>query len=376
MRVPQGQRKTCPTIRIDCHPFSLAHLEPRAARARQWRVTSARQRLLDLPRTGLLRQPTPLHRLSRLHRATGADLWIKRDDVGPVAMAGNKARKFDLVLAAAARDGADLLITTGAAQSNSARTGAAFAALLGLDCRLILSGDPPQEPTGNVLLDELLGARVDFIGDVDWPQLEAAVLDAAEQASAEGRRPVVAPVGCSSPLGALGFALAYLELEQQCRDAGLRPAAIVHASSSLGTHAGLLVGRALATDRFPVVGIDVAAIRPDLNRAADELARTAAALIGLDLPEPGAVILDGFLGPGYGAADAATAHAVDLLARTEAVITDPVYSGKGAAGALALAAGHDGPVVFWHTGGYHALFDPAHAGDLRGARRQQAPRSP
>ena len=328
------------------------------------------RQLQALATAGLLGTPTPLHQLPRLSAATGTDWWIKRDDVGPVALAGNKLRKFDLVLGQALHDGADLLITTGAAQSNAARAGAAAAAHLGLECRLLLAGPAPAAATANTLLDELLGARIDFLPDAGWAELEEAVEAAAEDARAAGRRPAVAPVGCSSPLGALGFALAYLELRAQCRDLDLPEITILHASSSLGTHAGLLVGRALLGEATPIIGIDVAAIAEDPDTAAARLAQQAAALIGLELPNPGPRIETGFLGPGYGVPDAATAAAIDLLARTEAVITDPVYSGKGAAGALALAPQLDGPVVFWHTGGYHALFDPPHAAALAAARQR------
>ena len=318
------------------------------------------QALAALPRAGLTIGPTPLQPLQRLSAAVGHDLWVKRDDVGSVALAGNKIRKFDLVLGRALADGAHTLVTTGAAQSNSARAGAAAAALTGMSCRLILSGHPPAEPTGNLLLDGLLGARIEFLGDATWQDLDAAVAAAAQEPGT-----VAAPVGCSSPLGALGFAAAFLEAARQWPGT---PAAIVHASSSLGTHAGLLVGRALLNSPVRIIGIDVAAIHRNPSEAADAMARAAAALIGLDLPAPGADIRTGHLGPGYGIPDARTAAAIDLLARTEAVITDPVYSGKGAAGMLAIAPLIDGPVLWWHTGGYHALFDPAHARALARAR--------
>lgn len=328
-------------------------------------VDNAHSRLAALPRAGLVSDPTPLHRARRLSSATGADIWLKRDDVGAVATAGNKIRKYDLVLGDALQRGAEVLITTGAAQSNSARAGAAAAVLCGLRCRLILAGDRPPRAAANLLLDELLGAEIDFAGDVPWSVLEDAVV-AAAQASAVPA--VVAPVGCSSPLGSLGFALAYLELRQQCQAASIVPSAIVHASSSLGTHAGLLVGRALVGDSVPIIGVDVGAIYEDLPAAADALARDAAAVIGLDLPRPGSDIRSDFLGPGYAIPDAATAEAIELFAQTEAVILDPVYSGKGASGALRLAPEFHGPLVFWHTGGYHALFDPPHADALAAAR--------
>ena len=322
--------------------------------------------LLDqLPRAGLVPAPTPLHELPRLSAVVGRRIWAKRDDIGAVALAGNKIRKYDLVLGGAAAQGVRTLVTAGAAQSNSARAGAAAAVLTGLSCRLILSGDPPPEAAGNLLLDDLLGAELVWLGEASWRQLETAVAAAASQPDT-----ITAPIGCSSPLGALGFALALLEAAHQWPDA---PTAIVHASSSLGTHAGLLVGRALLGVPTRIIGIDVAAIHREPNAAADALAREAAALIDVDLPRPGADIRTGHLGPGYGVPDARTAAAIDLLARTEAVITDPVYSGKGAAGMLALAASIDGPILWWHTGGYHALFDPEHARILAQVRAASRP---
>ncbi len=312
--------------------------------------------LRALPRAGFCAIPTPLHRLPRLSAGVGHEVWAKRDDVGPVALAGNKIRKYDLVIGQALADGAHVLVTTGAAQSNSARAGAAAAALTGLRCRLLLSGRAPAAPAGNLLLDDLLGAELVFLGEATWGELEDAVLRAGTEPDT-----VTAPVGCSSPVGALGFALALLEAAEQW---DRPPSAIVHASSSLGTHAGLLVGRALLGLSVPIIGIDVAAIHAEPTSAADTLARQAADLIGLALPHPGADIRTGFLGPGYGVPDAATAHAVLTLARSEAIITDPVYSGKGAAGMLALLDQIDGPVLWWHTGGYQALFDPTHAAAL------------
>jgi 1-aminocyclopropane-1-carboxylate deaminase/D-cysteine desulfhydrase len=295
-------------------------------------------------------------------------VWLKRDDIGPVALAGNKVRKYDLVLGEALQDGADLLITAGATQSNSARAGAAAAALLGLECRLLLSGPRRAEPTANLLLDVLLGAQIRHLGDVSWEHLERAVEHEAAEAASSGSRPVIAPVGCSSPLGALGFALAFIELREQCFELGLRPAAIIHASSSVGTHAGLLVGRALVGDDVPILGVEVGAIYDDPASTADALAREAAALVGLELADPGADIRTGFLGPGYAIPDAGTVAAIEVFARTEAVICDPVYSGKGAAGLLGMADALTGPVVFWHTGGYHALFDPELAAVLAQVR--------
>ncbi|MEM9033231.1 MAG: pyridoxal-phosphate dependent enzyme [Actinomycetota bacterium] len=316
-------------------------------------------RLLALPRTGLV-TPTPLQRLDRFGALLGAEIWCKRDDIGPVALAGNKIRKFDLVLAEAIAQGCDTLVTTGAAQSNSARAGASAAAATGLASMLILSGAEPAAPTANLLLDRLVGAEVRFAGEVGWAELNALVDDAVAEVAARGRRAYAAPVGCSSPLGSLGFALAFLELEGQLREADVEPSAIVHTSTSGGTHAGLLVGRALVGSDVPIVGIDAGFGHPDPNGVLDRLARRAADLIDLDLDEPGADLRDDWIGDGYGIPSPAGGEAIDLLARSEAIVTDPVYSGKGLAGLVDLirSGAIDGPVVFWHTGGFHAWFDP------------------
>ncbi len=301
-----------------------------------------------------------------------AEVWIKRDDIQGVALAGNKLRKFDLVLGAALADGADTLITTGAAQSNSARTGAAAAAACGMDSVLVLRGDEPDVPTGNLFLDRLLGAEIRFVGDVGWRDMNRIVDEVAEELREQGRRPITAPVGCSNPLGALGFARAFLELDAQLDALGLEPSCIVHTSTSGGSHAGLLVGRAMSPRNTPVVAIDAGQLfgrdpRPKML----DLARSAAELIEVELElsvDDLDIRLD-YIGDGYGITTSGSREAIELLARSEAIVTDPVYSGKGAAGLIDLLrrgagdggidGGINGPVVFWHTGGYHALFDPA-----------------
>ncbi|MEM8903579.1 MAG: pyridoxal-phosphate dependent enzyme [Actinomycetota bacterium] len=321
-------------------------------------------RLRSLPRLGLGHWPTPLHRLDRFGAELGVELWCKRDDVQGVALAGNKVRKFDLVVADALERGCDTLVTTGASQSNSARAGAAVAAAVGMRCVLVLSGDEPTRSSANLLLDRLLGAELRFVGDRSWRWLDAEVGRIVAEVDADGRRAVAAPVGCSSPLGSLGFALAFLELDEQLRALDLDPAAIVHTSTSGGTHAGLLVGRALAGRSVRIVGIDVGGLHDDPVAAVAALAADAGSLIGLGAPVERSEIemTTDQLGDGYARPTPQAAAAITSLARAEAVVTDPVYSGKGLAGLVAMArAGElDGPVVFWHTGGYHALFDPTH----------------
>lgn len=325
--------------------------------------TDAIERLLALPTAGLGHWPTPLHRWRRFGAELGLEVWAKRDDVQGVTLAGNKVRKFDLVIGDALRRGFDTLVTTGATQSNSARTGAAAAAAVGMRSVLVLSGEEPPESSANLLIDRLVGADVRFAGDVGWRDLDRLAGGVVAQETSAGRRAFAAPVGCSSPLGTLGFAKAFLELASQCDELGVRPSAIVHTSTSGGTHAGLLVGRSLLGSDIRVVAVDAGAIFPDMGAACVSLAAEAASLIGHRLvPDAGSEVVTSQLGPGYGVASRAGSDALALLARTEAVLVDPVYSAKGLAGLVELTRADrlTGPVVFWHTGGYHALFDPGY----------------
>jgi len=317
-----------------------------------------------LPRATLAPLPTPLHHLPRFSAAVGAEIWMKRDDVGSVGLAGNKVRKLEFVLGAARHDGADAIVIVGAEQSNACRAAAAACAQLGLRCVLVLSGDPPDRATGNLLLDRLCGADVRFAGTTEWGGLAEAADRVTAELHAAGATPSTLPVGASSPLGAVGFAVAWFELLEQLDALDVAAATVVHASSSGGTHAGLVAGRRL-TGRGPRVrAIGVADdIYPDMPARYAELATGAAQLLGAD----GAIAEDevwldmGFLGGGYAVPTAEAVEAIRLLARTEGLGCDPVYSGKALAALVAAArAGDldDCATVFWHTGGYHALFAP------------------
>lgn len=313
-----------------------------------------------LPRRDLLDGPTPLTLAPRFSEALGVEVWIKRDDVGQPAFAGNKIRKLEYLVGEALAAGADTLVTTGAAQSNSARAAAAAAVASGLRAVLVLGGDPPEVPTGNLVVDQLVGAEIRFVGDVGWDALDRTVEEIADELRGRGGRPVTAPVGCSSPLGTLGFARAWFELSDQAAAQGIEPSAVYHASTSGGTHAGLVLGRAMA-GRGPVVrGISAGLVQEDPEAHHRELAIAAGSLLDADVGDVEVTLDRSQIGGGYGMPTEACVEAIRLLARTEAILCDPVYSGKGLAGLVADArAGRvEGPVVFWHTGGYHALFDP------------------
>lgn len=324
----------------------------------------------ELPRATLAELPTPLHRLPRFSAAIGADVWIKRDDVGELGLAGNKVRKLEFVLADARRRGADVVVIVGAAQSNAARAAAAACVRLGLRCVLVLSGDQPHETAGNLLLDRLFRADVvRFAGTTDWAELEQAAEQVREDLRARGASPYALPAGASSPLGAVGFAAAWHELLGQLDARGATASTIVHASSSGGTHAGLVLGRALTNGGPRVRAIGVAAdIHPDPAAQIVALASDAAGLLHADVEvTAGDVSLDmAFLGAGYAAPTPEAASAIRLLAETEAIVCDPVYSGKALAAVVAGArdGALPGTTVFWHTGGYHAVFAPPHGDAL------------
>ena len=312
-----------------------------------------------LPRQPLGCWPTPVQPLDRLSAHLGGPrLWVKRDDLTGLACGGNKTRKLEFLVGAALAEGCDTLLTAGAAQSNHCRQTAAAAARCGLGCHLILGGEAPAELDGNLLLDHLLGAQVHWCGahrkGEDLPAL-------AERLRRQGRRPCLIPYGGSSALGAAGFAAALRELQAQA----IAPTHIVFASSSGGTHAGLLAGRALTGLQAEIWGI-----RIDKEEAPDrpfstEIAALASACADLlDLPAaPGLAdvrLLEDWLGQGYGVVGAAEREAVGLAARFEGLLLDPVYTGRAFAGLLELIRrGTFHPedrILFWHTGGTPALF--------------------
>ncbi len=314
-----------------------------------------------LARIALAPLPTPLVRAERFGAAIGAEVWIKRDDIGSIGLAGNKVRKLEFVAADAMVRGADTLVTAGAAQSNHARATACAAAALGMRCVLVLGGDRPQRSGGNLLLDECFGAEVRFVGSDDWGDINRALAEAVAATRDAGSAPYLIPLGCSSPLGAVGFVAAYWELVEQLDAEGVTAAEVWHASTSGGTQAGLTLGRRLLGRGPAVRGVSAGVVWRDPATALARHARDAATILGRAVEiTPADIALDtAWVGAGYGEPTPAGLEAIRLLARTEGILCDPVYSGKGLAGLVGAArAGRlGGPVVFWHTGGVPVLFD-------------------
>jgi D-cysteine desulfhydrase family pyridoxal phosphate-dependent enzyme len=308
--------------------------------------------------------PTPVEPLDRLGAELGlaaGRLWVKRDDLTGLAGGGNKVRKLEYLCADAMASGCDVLVTGGGRQSNHVRATAGAANRLGLGCRIVLGGDRPSVPTGNVLLDELLGAEIVWGGALDYYAMEAAIEGACAEVSDSGHRPYRVPVGGASTVGELGYVAAGRELAEQVPDLGL----VVTADGSGGTHAGLVGGLG---DHARVLGVD-AGTRPDLRERVPEQAARAAAAAGLPAPV-GEVQLDrDRIGSGYGAPTEACREALHLAATLEGVLLDPVYTGKAMAGLVAAVregrVPQDGQLVFLHTGGLPALFARSYADWVR-----------
>ena len=328
-----------------------------------------------LPRARLATLPTPLERGPRL--PGGARLWMKRDDLTGLGLGGNKARKLEFLCGEAVAQGARSLVTVGAAQSNHCRMTAAAGAVLGLEVHLVLSGDRPAEARGNQLLSALFGAQFHFTGaeESHWGELEIRREALEDELRAGGAAPYAIPIGGSTAVGAVGYAMAFVELMEQCDALAIAPAAIVHTSSSGGTHAGLVAGRALWRDQGhevpEVLAIGVAkGVNIGMPDIAD-LARQTVELIGGDrsIIDRGDVRLDpDWMGDDYAVPTRAGDAAIRWAARHGGWVLDRVYSGKGFAGLVGNAEAERWPdgsdIVFIHTGGAPALFAPGGTPDL------------
>ena len=312
-------------------------------------------------RLPLAHLPTPLEPMERLGARLGMEpgaLWVKRDDATGLAGGGNKARKLEYLCADAIAQGCDSLVTGGGRQSNHVRMTAAAANRLGLTCTIVLGADEPSMPTGNVVLDHLLAPEIIWAGDLDYYAMEDAIEATCARLAAEGRRPYPMPIGGASTVGALGYVLAAHELLGQVEG---EVDWVVVADGSGGTHAGLLAG---LPPSVRVLGVDVGT-RPDLDEQVPAKAKEVAAFAGL--PEPtGPVLIDhDRFGPGYAAPTDECREALDLAARAEGVILDPVYTGKAMAGLIHArrtdVISNGERVVFLHSGGMPALFAASYA---------------
>lgn len=316
--------------------------------------------LVSLPSLPLLQSPTPLERMDRLSALLGGGprLVVKRDDAIPFGFGGNKVRKLALVAGRAKAEGADTLITAGGVQSNHARATAAVAARLGMRAILVANGEPQSQPTANALLDRLLAAEMVYVAARE--ERTPKMLEVAARVRAGGGRPFTIPIGASTPLGALSFALAVAELTDQMP----APDVIIHSTSSGGTQAGLVAGCRLLRLPTRVLGVSADESANALQNEVRTIVRGIADMLRIDPSElaKGAPIEvdDRFVGGGYGVETDASREAIELAARAEALFLDPTYTAKAMAALIAyvrqqkFVAGQT--VLFWHTGGQVGLF--------------------
>jgi D-cysteine desulfhydrase len=320
----------------------------------------------DLPRTPLATLPTPLLAAPRLSEAVGADVWIKRDDLTGLLLGGNKGRKLEFLCGEALARGADTLVTGGGSGSNHVQLTAAAAARLGLGCVAICYGEPPAPASESLglRLTRRLGAGVIFTGSPERASVDAHLEEVAAKLTADGRHPYVIPRGGASPTGAVGYALAAVELATQLAAAGIGSATVLLATGSCGTQAGLLAGAALLVvsaaspgsgARLQVLGVPVSRPPEECTERIARLATGCAERLGSErvFTADDVHVLGGYIGPGYGKASPEGDEAALLAARTEGLVLDPVFTAKAMAALIAEArAGRlTGPVVFLHTGG-------------------------
>lgn len=313
----------------------------------------------SLPRTSLGLYPTPFYKLQNISRKYGRNIWIKRDDLCGVALGGNKVRKLEFLLADAVEKGVDTVFTTGGAQSNHAMLTAACASRLGMKAVLILKKRGETDFKGNLILNQIYGAEVQFMDTDDYEDIYEEMRRQGEILAASGHKSCYIPCGGSSPLGGIGYAACSRELEQEIESNGLGYTAIVSATGSGGTSAGLMLGRKLFSKNTKVYG--VAVDTDPFETIVPEIAEQSAQILGetIEWQDDDFTLLH-HVGNGYAIPNAEDTPYIQELARLEGILLDPVYTGKAWTGFLEkVQEGYFDKyddLIFVHTGGAAALF--------------------
>ena len=319
----------------------------------------------EISRLKFAHLPTQIEELPRLSEKLGGPrILVKRDDQTGLAFGGNKTRKLEFLVAEAQEQGARMLISGGALQSNHCRQTAAAAARFGFECTLVLNGEMPEHPTANLLLDQLFGAEIVTIKDRAYR--DQVLRETYGKAVDEGKRPYLVTYGGSSPTGALGYTFAMKEFMEQNVNADW----IVFGTSSGGTHAGLVLGQRLFGYKGKVLGISIDEPEEWLKTRVSTLASDASEKLGkrINFTRDDVLANEEYCKAGYGVLTNAEREAVKLFARMEGLLLDPVYTGRAAAGMIDLI--HKGffkkdeTVLFWHTGGQPALFAEKYANKI------------
>lgn len=319
----------------------------------------------QLPRLHFAHLPTPIERLPRLSEVLGGpQILVKRDDQTGLAFGGNKTRKLEFLIAEALEQGAKALISGGALQSNHCRQTAAAAARFGLECILVLNGEMPEHSSANLLLDQLFDAEIVTIADRNLR--DQTLQNTFQKAVRDGKEPYPVPYGGSSPTGALGYAFAVEEFMMQNTAADW----IVFATSSGGTHAGLILGQRVFGYTGQVLGISIDESEDWLKTHVSKLASDASEKMGerIEFKHQDVLANDRYCQAGYGVLTEAEREAVLLFAKYEGLLLDPVYTGRAAAGMIDLIRQgffkKDETILFWHTGGQPALFAEQYANQI------------
>ncbi len=317
---------------------------------------------MNIPRLKFAHVPTPIEELPRLTAYLhGPRIFVKRDDQTGLAFGGNKTRKLEFLVAEALEQGARTLISGGALQSNHCRQTAAAAARFGLDCTLVLNGEMPDQLSANLLLDKMFGAEIVTVADRAYR--DQTLQETFDKAVASGRKPYLVPYGGSSPTGALGYAFAVEEFMKQNVEVDW----FVFGTSTGGTHAGLVLGQRLFGFKGKVLGISIDESEEWLKTHVSALASDASVKMGERIEFTHADVLANadYCGAGYGVLTDAEREAVNLFAKYEGLLLDPVYTGRAAAGMIDLIRRgvfkKEETVLFWHTGGQPALFAEKYA---------------
>lgn len=322
---------------------------------------------LNFPnRVSLAHLPTPIEKLDRLSKHLGGpDIYVKRDDQTGLATGGNKTRKLEFLIADALAQNCNHLITTGGPQSNHCRQTAAAAAKMGMGCTVVLRGEKQETTTGNLLLDELLGAHLYWTNGRNRQEVMAEVFKEQE---VMGHKPYIIPLGGSNVMGATGYVLAMQELTTQLQENNINIDFIVFASSSGGTQAGIVLGATIFDFRGQILGISIDQPAEGLHTQVAALATATSTHLGCGMvPVANRVeVNDDYLGGGYAIVGEPEREAIKMVAQLEGLLLDPVYTGRAMAGLIDLirwgAFTRGQSVLFWHTGGAAAL--PAFADKL------------
>jgi len=306
--------------------------------------------------------PTPLHKVSNVSEDLSAELYCKRDDLTGFAFGGNKTRKLDFLIAEALDRGYDALIAVGSFQSNFCRMAAGAGVAYGIEPHLVLGGEEKEKPTGNLLVDHILGAKIHPINTMDWNEWEAYSKNLEDELTAKGRKVYCLPVGGSVPIGILGYIRGFYEIMEDCSRQNIEPDSIFCADGSLGTHAGLLLGKSLFGWNGRIIGISVAQKKQDAVDILKRIIGETADMLRVDpCSDDDIIIDDNYIGEAYGSRTEAASKAITMFAQRDGIFLDEVYTGKAASGMIDyIKKGEtdpDRPVLFLHTGGNIELFE-------------------